>query len=214
MRRWLIAVDDDLSTVTFGLTVLATFVMAATAAIQAARQDFDAFGATTLAVVTAIGGGTLRDMLIGATPVFWLTDMTYLFTGVPVGLCTYFLSKQYGYSGGKRLQVLLYLDAIGLALFTLVGVQAGLALDLPLASVVVLGCVTGVAGGMFRDILCGLQPAILKQDLYATISLAGGAIFIGLMNFTTENVSLIVAFSVMVLLRAVVVFRNNGAAEN
>jgi uncharacterized membrane protein YeiH len=200
--------EGDLSSVTFALTVLATFVMAATAAIQAARQQFDAFGATVLAVVTAIGGGTLRDMLIGATPVFWLTDMTYLFTAVPVGLATYFLSKQYGHSGGQRLQVLLYLDAVGLALFTLVGVQAGLAVGLPLASVVVLGCVTGVAGGMFRDILCGLQPAILKQDLYATISLFGGAIFVGLLGVTSETVSLIGAFLAMVVLRAVVVYRN------
>ena len=203
----------DLSSVTFALTILATFVMAATAAIQAARQNFDAFGAIVLAVVTAIGGGTLRDMLIGATPVFWLTDMTYLFTAVPVGLVTYLLSKQYGHSGGQRLQVLLYLDAIGLALFTLVGVQAGLAVGLPMVSVVVLGCVTGVAGGMFRDILCGLQPAILKQDLYATISLAGGAIFVGLRHVATENVSLIMAFLVMIVLRAIVVYRNNATAK-
>lgn len=199
---------EDLSSVTFALTILATFVMAATAAIQAARQKFDPFGATVLAVVTAIGGGTLRDMLIGATPVFWLTDMTYLFTAVPVGLCTYFLSKQYDNTGGQRLQLLLYLDAIGLALFTLVGVQAGLNIDLPMASVVVLGCVTGVAGGMFRDILCGLQPAILKQDLYATISLIGGAMFLGLRTVTSENISLIIAFCVMVVLRAVVVYRS------
>jgi uncharacterized membrane protein YeiH len=200
----------DLSSVTFALTVLATFVMAATAAIQAARQNFDAFGAIVLAVVTAIGGGTLRDMLIGATPVFWLTDMTYLSTAVPVGLGTYLLSKRYGHSGGQRLQVLLYLDAIGLALFTLVGVQAGLAVELPMASAVVLGCVTGVAGGMFRDILSGLQPAILKQDLYATISLVGGAIFIALRNQATENLSLIIAFMIMVILRAIVVYRNNA----
>jgi len=201
----------DLSTVTFALTVLATFVMAATAAIQAARQDFDPFGATVLAVVTAIGGGTLRDLLIGATPVFWLTDMTYLFTAVPVGLCTYFLSKQYDNTGGQRLQVLLYLDAIGLALFTLVGVQAAQNADLPVFSAIVLGCITGVAGGMFRDILCGLQPAILKQDLYASISLIGGAIFVGMLTQFNENISLIIAFLAMVFLRALVVYRNRAS---
>ena len=201
----------DLSTVTFALTVLATFVMAATAAIQAARQDFDPFGATVLAVVTAIGGGTLRDLLIGATPVFWLTDMTYLFTAVPVGLCTYFVSKQYDNTGGQRLQVLLYLDAIGLALFTLVGVQAAQNADLPVFSAIVLGCITGVAGGMFRDILCGLQPAILKQDLYATISLIGGAIFVGMLTQFNENISLIIAFLAMVFLRALVVYRNRAS---
>lgn len=183
--------------------------MAATAAIQATRQQFDLFGAIVLGVVTAVGGGTLRDLLIGATPVFWLTDMTYLFASVPVAFATYYVSKAYGQQGGKRLQILQYLDGIGLALFTLSGVQIALLHELPFFSVVVLGCITGVAGGMFRDMLSGLQPAILKQDLYATISLFGGLIYLGMLNVVDEVTSLITAFLVMLIFRWAVVYRNN-----
>jgi len=205
--------ESSLSSVTFILTVLATVVMAITAAIQATRQDFDLFGAATLSVVTAVGGGTLRDLLIGATPVFWLTDMTYLAAAVPVSIVTYFVSKQVGQSGGQRLRFLQYLDAIGLALFTLVGIQTALAFDLPIVSVIVLGCITGVAGGMFRDMLSGLQPAILKQDLYATISLVGGAIYVVLRNNLDETLSLIAAFILMIIVRSIVVYRNGLKVE-
>jgi uncharacterized membrane protein YeiH len=187
--------------------------MAATAAIQGARQGFDPFGAVVLAIVTAIGGGTLRDLLIGSTPVFWLTDMTYLATAVPIGLATYFLSKSFGQQNGKRLRFLLYLDAIGLALFTLVGIQSALAAELPMASVVVLGCLTGVAGGMFRDVLCGLTPAILKQDLYATVSLAGGIIYLVSRDHIDETTALILAFAFMICLRSIVVFRNRKTTD-
>lgn len=185
--------------------------MAATAAIQATRQRFDLFGAIVLGVVTAVGGGTLRDLLIGATPVFWLTDMTYLFAAVPVAFITYYVSKAYGHSGGKRLQTLQYLDGIGLALFTLSGLQIALSHELPSFSVIVLGCITGVAGGMFRDMLSGLQPAILKQDLYATISLFGGCIYIAMRSVIDDSASLIFAFFIMLIFRWVVVYRNNQA---
>lgn len=200
--------EPSLTSVAFGLTILATAVMAATAAIQGARQEFDPFGAVVLAIVTAIGGGTLRDLLIGASPVFWLTDMTYLATAVPVALVTYFLSKGFGQQNGMRLRFLLYLDGIGLALFTLVGIQSALDVGLPMASVVVLGCVTGVAGGMFRDVLCGLTPSILKQDLYATISLIGGTIYLVTREHFDDPTSLITAFLFMIVLRSIVVYRN------
>ena len=116
------------------LTVVATAVMAASAAVQGVRQGFDPFGTTVLAIVTAVGGGTLRDLLIGTAPVFWLQDMTYLATAVPVALITFALGRTLKEGGGRRLRLLLYLDAIGLALFTLVGIQSALANDMPMVS--------------------------------------------------------------------------------
>ena len=190
------------------LTILATMVMAITAAIQGVRQNFDPFGVVVLAIVTSVGGGSLRDLLIGTTPVFWLVDITYIATAVPTALITYVLSNSYGQRGGKRLSFLQYFDAIGLALFTLVGVQSALLANLPTLSVIVLGCVTGVAGGMFRDMLCGLQPAILKQDLYATISLIGGFIYVVLLGYIDETLSLSVSFLCMLTLRSMIVYRN------
>ncbi len=207
------AVETSLSIVAFWLTIVATAVMAVTAAIQGVRQGFDPFGVVVLAIVTSIGGGTLRDLLMGTTPVFWLIDTTYLVTAVPVALMTYFLSKTYGERDGKRLRFLLYLDGIGLALFTLVGIQSALVGSLPMLSVIVLGCLTGVAGGMFRDMLCGLQPAILKQDLYATVSLIGGTIYIVSREWIDETTSLILAFIFMITLRSFVVFKN-GQRKN
>ena len=195
------------------LTVLATAVMAASAAIQGSRQGFDPFGAIVLSIVTSVGGGTLRDLLIGATPVFWLQDMTYLATAVPVSLVTYFFASRLQKGDGNRLRLLLYLDAIGLALFTLVGAQAALANDLSIVAAVVLGCITGVAGGMFRDVLCGLQPSILKRDLYATVSLIGGALYVLGLNFLPETISLIIAFIFMITFRSIIVYRSKLSSE-
>jgi len=188
------------------LTIVATAVMAVSAAVQGVRQGFDPFGTTVLAIVTAVGGGTLRDLLIGASPVFWLQDMTYLATAVPIALVTFMLGRNLREGGGRRLRLLLYFDAIGLALFTLVGLQTALAAEMSIISAIVLGCITGVAGGMFRDLLCGLQPSVLKQDLYATISLIGSGLYIVTTHWLSEEVSLAIAFVFMALMRFYVVY--------
>ncbi|MEM9394798.1 MAG: TRIC cation channel family protein [Pseudomonadota bacterium] len=200
---------SDFAPVLFALTVLATAVMAASAAIQAARQSFDFFGAIVLALVTAVGGGTLRDLLIGRFPVFWISDPTYLATAVPVGLLTWLIACRIPAGGGRRLRLLLYLDAIGLALFTLIGLQIALNAGVSELMAVILGCVTGIAGGMIRDVLCGLQPSVLKEDLYASISLAGGAAFIGLRDFATIETALALSFAAMSLARFWVVWRGS-----
>lgn len=199
-----------LATLSTILTIVATAVMAASAAVQGVRQGFDPFGTTVLAIVTAVGGGTLRDLLIGATPVFWLGDLTYLAVAVPIALMVYLLGRKLKKGNGRRLRLLLYLDAIGLALFTLVGVQAGLTSELSAVSSVVLGCITGVAGGMFRDVLCGLQPSILKRDLYATISLVGGMIYALGAGWLVAELNLAVAFGFMTVVRFIVVYRGNA----
>lgn len=183
--------------------------MAASAAIQGVRQSFDPFGIIVLAIVASVGGGTLRDLLIGTTPVFWLNDLTYLSVAVPIGLLGFFFASRLRHGDGGRLRLLLYLDAIGLALFTLIGVQAGLKADLPIASAVVLGCITGVAGGMFRDVLCGQQPVILKQDLYATISIFGGAIYAISEHYVSEALAFSISFVLIFVIRSVVIYRNH-----
>lgn len=181
--------------------------MAASAAIQGARQEFDPFGATVLAIVAAVGGGTLRDLLIGATPVFWIEDLTYLATAVPVGMLTFLFASKLQQGNERRLRLLMYLDAIGLALFTLVGVQVALANGISVVSAVVLGCITGIAGGMFRDVLCGLTPSILKQDLYATISLGGGVFYVLTRSHIPNEISLAIAFVLMTVTRFAVIYR-------
>ena len=202
-----------LDTILIVLTVAATAVMAASGALQGVRQGFDPFGTAVLAVTTAVGGGTVRDFLIGATPVFWMEDMTYLLTAIPVSLAAHFIGRQLKEGTGKRDALLQYFDAIGLALFTIVGVQAGLDAELPFIAAIILGCVTGCVGGMIRDVLCGLTPTVLKQDLYATISLIGGAIYVGLLNYVPLELSLIAAFLIMVILRFYVIWRRTHRVE-
>lgn len=194
-----------LSHLTLALTVIATAAMAASAAIQAVRQEFDPFGATVLAIATALGGGTVRDMLLGRMPVFWITDLTYIVTTVPVALLTYLAARRMIAGGGRRLRVLMYLDAMGLALFTLIGTRIALEMNTSAIIAVIIGCITGTVGGMIRDLLSNLTPTILKSDLYATISLAGGALFLLLRMFVPEFASLIISFFGMFVVRIIVI---------
>lgn len=189
------------------LTVVATATMAASAAIQAVRQEFDLYGATVLAIATALGGGTLRDMLLGRMPVFWITDLTYIATTVPVAILTWALARHMRTGGGRRERVLLYLDAMGLALFTLVGTRIALDEGTSPIIAIIIGCITGTVGGMIRDLLCNLTPTILKKDLYATISLAGGALFVLLDQIAAEWLAILIAFVGMATARVMVIRR-------
>ncbi len=187
--------------------------MAASASIQAHRAEMDAFGATVLAIATGMGGGTLRDLFLGLTPVFWINDLRYMAVAIPVALLGFLLASRISPGSGQRLSVLLHLDAIGLALFTLTGLQVALNAGVHPLMAIVLGCITGTAGGMIRDLLCNMTPSLLKEDLYATISLAGGGIFIALLPMIGETPALAVSFLSMLLARVVVLAhaRRTGA---
>lgn len=189
------------------LTVMATAVMAASAAIQSVRHEFDVFGAMVLSAVTAVGGGTIRDLLIGATPVFWIQDYTYLATSLPVGLATFMFAKRMRAGHGRRLRLLMYFDAVGLALFTILGIKVGLAHHINPAMAVLLGCVTGIAGGMMRDMLCGFSPSVLREDLYATVSIVGGAIYVLTRTAVSEVAGIGVSFLAMIVVRVIIVSR-------
>ncbi|WP_236545276.1 trimeric intracellular cation channel family protein [Tropicimonas marinistellae] len=195
------------------LTIVATATMAASAAIQAVRQEFDVFGATVLAISAALGGGTVRDLLLGRTPVFWINDMTYIATTVPVAVLTWMLAQHMDTGTGRRLRLLMYFDAMGLALFTLIGTKIALDAGTTAAIAVIVGCITGTVGGMIRDVLCSLTPTILKKDLYATISLAGGAAYLLVRPAVPEWLALLLAFFGMMLARVVVIRRGAGAPD-
>lgn len=197
----------DIETFLLILNVTATAVMAASASIQAVRQEFDPVGAVFLSIVTAVGGGTLRDLMIGATPVFWLKDPTYIATAVPVGFVMFFLADRMEGGQGQRRKLLAYLDAIGLALFTLVGLRVALGYGISPPFAVALGCVTGIGGGMFRDVLSGLTPIVLRKDVYASLSLAGGGLYILLLPHLGDRASVAAAFIAIAVARVVVVWR-------
>lgn len=190
-----------------GLMVVATAVMAASAAIQAVRHELDLFGATVLAISAALGGGTVRDMLLGRLPVFWINDLTYIITTVPVAVAGFFVATRMSAGNGRRLAWLMRLDAMGLALFTLMGVRVAQQADTSAIIAVIIGCITGTVGGMIRDLLCNVTPLVLKQDLYATISLAGGALYLLLLEAVPEGPAAAVSFAAMLGARLLVLAR-------
>ncbi|WP_095505032.1 trimeric intracellular cation channel family protein [Paraferrimonas sedimenticola] len=145
-------------------------VFALTGALAAGRHRMDHFGVLVLAAVTAIGGGTLRDVILGA-PVFWLTDSNYLLAIFATTLSTLILAR----SPPKLPRwILPVADACGLALFTVIGAQKALSLGASGESAVIMGVITGVGGGLVRDILCQRVPMILQREIYASASIVGG----------------------------------------
>lgn len=198
---------DPLAHMLLLLTVLATAVMAASAALQGVRHELDLFGATVIAVAAAVGGGTVRDLLLGRMPVFWITDLTYLLTAIPVGALAFLVGRTLPSGNGRRLRLLMMFDAAGLALFTLVGIEVALEAQVHPFVAVVIGCINGTVGGMIRDILCNVTPSVLREDLYATISLAGGAVFVLIQPQMDVRAAMGVSFGLMLVARLVVILR-------
>lgn len=154
-------------------------VAAITGVLAARGKRVDLFGVIVLALVTAFGGGTLRDLLVGDTPVVWMRDPNFLLNAGGVAVLTFFAARFYEVPRA----VLLVADAFALALFTMIGVQKALAFDVAPSIAIAMGVVTGVAGGIMRDLLTGEIPLVFRREiyLYATAALCGAVVFV-LMN--------------------------------
>jgi len=159
--------------VTHLLDFVGTAVFAITGALAAGRKRMDIFGVVVLGCVTALGGGTLRDVILGSYPVFWVSDVRYLGVAAIAALGTFVLAQR------LRLPalILMYADAIGLAVFTVIGFQKGFNVTHVYSIAIVMGVITGVVGGIIRDVLSGEIPLILRQEIYASASLCGAALF-------------------------------------
>jgi uncharacterized membrane protein YeiH len=129
-----------------------------------------------IGLVTAIGGGTLRDLLLGATPVFWVRHPRYVGVAVIAVLVVLVGARWLG----RRRGALLVADACGLALFSVLGAREALGAGAPSVIAVAMGVMTGVAGGLMRDVLCGEIPLILRQEVYATAALVAAGVFVAL----------------------------------
>lgn len=145
-------------------------------ALAAGRRHMDLFGVLVIAAVTAVGGGTARDLLLDRHPVFWIADLTYL------GLIGGSALLTFAYTSFFRppRNALLVADAFGLAIFTVVGAKVAIGAGAPAVVVVLMGAMTGTVGGMVRDVLCGETPLILRREIYATACLLGGTVYVGL----------------------------------
>jgi uncharacterized membrane protein YeiH len=157
------------------LDLLGTFVFAVEGAAQAVGAHLDVFGVLTISFVTALGGGIMRDVLIGAAPPQALRDWRYPVTAFAAGLLTFGF-----YAALRRVPgpVLIVLDAGGLAMFAIAGAEKSLSLGTNGLAAVLMGGLTGVGGGVIRDILLNTVPSVLRTDIYATAALAGAAILV------------------------------------
>lgn len=156
------------------IDALGTFAFAVSGATAAIRSRYDIFGILVLAFVTAIGGGTLRDLLIGNTPVNWLTDTLTIWSVLAgFGFALLFNKRISKWEGW-----LFYFDAVGLGLFTVTGTQIALNSGMSIGISIALGTVTGCFGGVLRDVLAAIKPLIFRKEIYASAAVLGGLVFV------------------------------------
>ena len=156
------------------LYLIAITAEAMTAALAAGRRRMDWVGVCLLGCVTALGGGSARDLLLGRYPLVWVEHPSYLLVTAGAALATIAVARLM-----RRLRTLfLVLDAIGLVAFTIIGCNIALADGLPVVVVIVAGMVTGCVGGVLRDVLCNDIPLLFRRELYASVSIVTGALYL------------------------------------
>ncbi|MEC9356677.1 MAG: trimeric intracellular cation channel family protein [Pseudomonadota bacterium] len=159
------------------LDLIGVGVFAVSGALAAGRKSLDLMGVVVIAIAASIGGGTLRDLLLNRHPVFWIANPSYLIVIVVCALLTVAWTRWFRPPN----QSLQYADALGLAFFTISGAQIAETLNFAPIIVIVMGTITGVVGGVLRDILCAEIPMILRRgNIYATAAIAGAAFYLAM----------------------------------
>lgn len=156
---------------------------AASGALMGMRRRMDLFGLCVVGTVTALGGGTIRDIILGNYPLGWVAHPEYLAFTVGAAIVAAFLARRL-----HRLKTaFLWLDALGLVAFTVIGCDIAASTGAGVVVVILMGMATGVFGGLLRDILCNQVPLVLQRDLYATVSLATGILYVGLLHIGVDT---------------------------
>lgn len=178
------------------LDLLGTFAFAISGIRLASKKQIDWFGAYVVGLVTAIGGGTTRDLLLNQTP-FWITDETYfLMTGVALLAAVLFKEKLFRWGSA-----LFLFDALGLGLFTVVGISKSLDAGMAPWVCIVMGAITGSVGGVIRDVLLNEVPLLFRKDIYALTCISGGLVYFGgqYVGLATNSVAFLAAVTIVVL---------------
>jgi len=184
------------------IETLGTIAFAISGTFAAMQRRLDPFGVLIIAFVTSIGGGTVRDLLIGDTPVAWMRDVNYCLLILMTSLATMFFKTHI-----KKFKVTLFLfDSLGLGLFTMLGIQKGMMFGLSPGICVALGTITGCFGGVIRDTLLNTIPIIFHREIYATACILGGILYYSLKYFNLEDdVATIIVIAFIFALRIIVV---------
>lgn len=193
----------DFSPLLYAINLIGVAVFAASGALAAGRKKFDLLGVAVIAIVTSVGGGTIRDVLLDR-PVFWILDPNNLVVSLAAAALT-LVYVRFREPPGMSLLVA---DALGLALFSISGAQVAEARNLHGVIIVLMGSITGSAGGLLRDVLCGETPLLLKQtDLYATTSIAGITVYLMLQSLgTPQTPAALAGMAVVAGLRLAAIF--------
>ncbi|MEH6407093.1 MAG: trimeric intracellular cation channel family protein [Leeuwenhoekiella sp.] len=184
------------------IDILGTIAFAISGVLTAIKKRMDVFGILIIATVTAVGGGTIRDLLIGKTPVTWMLNSTFIYLIIGTSIFAMLFQKWLKYF---RTSLFLF-DTIGIALYTITGVEIGLKINLDPVICVALGTITACFGGVIRDILCTQIPIIFRKEIYASACIAGAIVYIVLSKLGINHpLVAIISGAVIVIIRTLAV---------
>jgi uncharacterized membrane protein YeiH len=186
-----------MTTLSFWIQMVATAAFAITAVLALADPGVDLFAAMVLGIITAVGGGTVRDVILGV-PVFWVEDQTYIWVALTASVVA-FASRSF-LTQPQVLSSMLYIDGLGAALFGIQGASKSWQLDfgLPVAPVI-LGITTAIGGGLIRDVLAGRQTLLMSRELYAIPVTIGCVVYAGLVQFFPEQIQVAAFLSIILI---------------
>ncbi|GGB47093.1 hypothetical protein GCM10011502_20550 [Oceanisphaera marina] len=178
--------------------LIAITAEAMSGALAAGRRNMDLFGVSLIAFLTALGGGTVRDVMLGNFPIGWTQHPPYIYLTISAGLTTILLARIMHHLH----RFFLLLDAMGLIAFTIIGCNVAQGLDYSLPIVVMSGITTGIFGGILRDVLCNRTPQVLRHELYASVSLLVALLYLLLRDLgISENINMLASFVVGLSIR-------------
>ena len=177
------------------LDIFGTVAFAISGVLIAMNKKMDPFGILIIAFVTAVGGGTLRDILIGETPVSWMKDMNYTYVILFSTVLAVLIKQKIYY---LRTSLFLF-DTIGIGLYTVVGIEKGISAGLHPIICVALGTISACFGGVIRDILCNEIPIIFRKEIYATACILGGFSYFALRNLPVDDNIVFLASGIIVI---------------
>jgi len=187
-----------MDTLIYILDLFGVSVFAVTGALAAGRKQMDLFGVIVLSTVTAVGGGTIRDVILGSYPVFWVSNNFYITLSVVTSIIVFSSTRLFKI----RYSLLNIADAFGLSVFTIIGTQKALQMGVSPFVSIVMGVMTGVFGGMIRDVLSGEIPLILRHEIYATASFSGAIVYVVIIIlFKQQTAAICISVAVTLVMR-------------